>query len=102
MSNNSQKAIALLVIIMTTGTPVLAFDNATINCFDNDTLLENITVYKDGNSSWLSVSTDCGNGCDNVTNNCRPLEYEEDFYFFIIAIAFFIGLAVILKYLRKR
>ena len=33
----------------------------------------------------------CSNNCDNVTGACRPLEYEEDFYFFLAMFVFQIG-----------
>ena len=102
MSNNSQKAIALLVIIMTTATPVLAFDNATIICTDNVTLTENITVYKDGNSSWVYVSSYCVNGCDNVSIACNPSEYQQDLINYFVIVVFGVIIIIIGSKLNKK
>lgn len=81
--------------------PVLALTNSTIYCMDNQTLVENITVYRGSNMTTLSLPQNCPFGCDNVTNTCRKARiYEYTDYFIAVVVIIFIVLGM--AYLSKR
>ena len=87
---------ALLLLSM----PVMALDNTTIYCLDNSTLMENITVYKDGNSSWYALTTHCENDCDNITMMCNPPEYQQSMVNFGIIILIILMVVVVWRWRR--
>ena len=96
------KKIVFLIVFLMLVSPVLAYDNTTIECADNVTVLENISVYKDGNQSWYAMYTTCSNGCDNVTYSCSPPAYISSLYGLAIGVGFLVALMVFLSWLRKR
>lgn len=70
-------------------------------CSDNSTLYEHKAVYNNGSFSYNDTYTLCLNDCDNVSYSCEMPDYQEDFYGFLIVCGFFVGLAVVYKYLRR-
>lgn len=69
-----------------------ALTNSIIYCYDNQTLVENITVYKDSNISTLMLPVTCDWDCDNVTNSCNPPPYQQiGIVFIIICVVIFLG-----------
>lgn len=91
---------ALLAIVLLAAAEGFALENSTIVCIDNDTLQENVTIYKDGNSSTLSLATHCNYGCDNATIMCSPPTYQQSL--FNIAILAFVIIVSALIYRWKR
>jgi len=83
-----KKRLILTLIIVLLIIPNIAFalTNSTIYCLDNTTLVENITVYVDDNSSTLSLPVHCDWGCDNITNTCNPPEFQQYLLIFIVII----------------
>lgn len=82
------------------------FVNATntsyVICYDNMTLYEHDYFFNMNGTPFLNETYyHCVNGCDNITFSCEYPDYVEDFYVFIIVIAFFVGLAVLIKYVRR-
>ena len=96
------RKLIILLILLTLITPAFALTNSTISCIDNTTLEENITVYMDGNASTISLPIRCQNGCDNVTNSCEPLEYEQYGLNLILVIITIGGMVLIYKFARSR
>ena len=96
--------VSYFIILLLMITPVYAFDNTTIFCVDNTTMLENITVYKDGNSSSYGIYTTCYNGCDNNTvisltgSLCNPDEITQ----YIVLIMIVVALILLYKWASKR
>jgi hypothetical protein len=80
--------------------PVHALDNSTIYCVNNGTLMENITVYKDGNSSWYAIQSACENGCDNITFSCNPPEYVQSVFNFGLIAVFILACIIIYRWRR--
>lgn len=68
-------------------------------CSDNFTL-SHYNVFNPQTGENVSYAEQCLNGCDNVTYSCRYPEYIEDAIGFGLVIAFFVGLAIILKWRR--
>lgn len=97
------KKILVLIVFLMLVSPVLAYDNTTIVCADNVTMLENITVYKDGNQSWYSVYTTCDSGCIDenpiyLTGTlCNPDVFTQYLVLLGIVIMIIIGFAIIRK-----
>lgn len=56
----------------------MAITNSTVYCNTNQTLLENITIYKDGNVSNYWTTLVCPAGCDNTTMLCAPPTYQQN------------------------
>lgn len=83
-------------------TKVMALTNSSIECFNTEVLEENVTVYVDGNASTVTIHKLCPNGCDNVTNSCEPLEYEQAGMNFILLILGIVGMVLIYKFARRR
>ena len=79
-----------------------ALVNSIIYCFDNSTLIENITVYKDNNVSSLMLPVYCDWGCDNTTNSCNPPEYMQNVYNIIIVVIIIIFFAVLIAWAKRR
>lgn len=82
--------------------PVMAvWQNTSIFCIDNSTLLENVSISKDGNYSFLNMTKSCFNGCDNVTFSCSPPPFVSDLLsFIIIAVFFAIGIYIAYKVIK--
>lgn len=97
-----RKAMILMVVLMMVPVSAFAITNSTIECFDSDVLEENISITVDGNVSTLSLYTKCPNGCDNVTNSCEPLEYEQMGMNMLILIVIIVGMWGIYKFARSR
>jgi len=94
------KRVILTLIMILLATPIIAFalTNSTIYCIDNETLAENITIYKDNNVSTLMLPVKCDWGCDNTTNTCNPPIYQQNLIILGIIIIVIVGL----YYLKKR
>lgn len=91
-----KKAWLLPLFLVTLGifsVPVLAYQNSSILCISNQTLQENITVYKDGNMTNLTLNNWCQNGCDNVSAACSPPPYQQNLI--IIGILIVVGIIII-------
>ena len=69
-----KKWLVLTISLILLAIPIktLALTTSTIYCYNENTLIENITVYKDGNISTLSLPIHCDLGCDNTLSQCIP------------------------------
>lgn len=95
------RELFVIFTLLLLASPVLAMPiNSTITCNTNQTLQENITVYKDGNSTNLSLSTYCPYDCDNVTKACNPPKYVANLTAFAVFGAFMVGLVLVYRWLR--
>jgi len=74
-----------------------AYTNSTIYCEDANTLVENITVYVDANSTTLMLPTYCDWGCDITTLRCSPNPFEQNLTFILIGMGFMVFIALIWK-----
>jgi hypothetical protein len=72
-----------------------------IFCSDNTTLAENITLLDGANQSQAYHYVNCKNGCDSITNECLPAEYQQNLYMLGIIIIIIIAMVLILKFARR-
>lgn len=78
----------------------LAQVNSTIQCYDANTLEENVTVYMGANSTTLQTYTRCQTGCDNTTFSCSPTQQNQALTFFVYFIGFILIVVIVMKVLR--
>lgn len=91
------RELFVIFTLLMLAVPALAMPiNSTITCNTNQTLQENITVYKDGNSTNLSLSTYCPYDCDNTSKACNPPKFVQLGY--VIGIVAFIFIVAIIIY----
>lgn len=71
-------------------------------CLDNNTLFKHLLYDNDGTSGYFDFPEYCTNGCDNVTNSCNPLKYEQNVYNIIIVAAIIIFFALLIAWAKRR
>ena len=84
--------ILILILLLASSASALNITNSTISCLDNTTLLENITVYKDGNISNLWTAVKCDYGCENAVCSDSPeLSAYKTFGLLILIVILVVG-----------